>query len=380
MKIYLVGGAVRDQLLDIPVRERDWVVVGATEQAMLAAGYRRADNEFPVFLHPETGEEYALARTERKTGPGYRGFEVYAGPDVTLEQDLLRRDLTINALAQDEAGQLIDVCDGREDLDEGLLRHITPAFSEDPLRLLRVARFAAKLGQWGFRVAHGTYGLMKKMAACEDLQHLTAERVQVEMWKALAEPQPWRFFEVLHRCGALARLIPELAEVMGGQDSHQAAQGVDAMAALKRVVELTQDPVVRFGVAMFQAASLAEAPQRFVSGLRVGREAAELVQDLLELAPLQTAAREPVLLLRSAKRLCLNARPGRFEVCELAGRALWPDTMPAVLKGLALALGAFSEVDVRQFQAQGLQGADLGAALHAGHLEYLRARLVEESC
>ena len=217
MKIYLVGGAVRDKLLELPVKERDWVVVGATEQQMLAAGYRRADREFPVFLHRDTGEEYALARTERKTGPGYRGFEVHAGPDVTLEQDLLRRDLTINALALDERGELIDVCNGRQDLEEGLLRHITPAFVEDPVRLLRVARFAAKLGQWGFRVAHGTYGLMKKMAVSDDLLSLKAERLQVELWKALGEAQPWRFFEVLQRCGALARLLPELAQTLGEQ-------------------------------------------------------------------------------------------------------------------------------------------------------------------
>ena len=151
MKTYLVGGAVRDQLLGLAVRERDWVVVGAEAEALLALGFRRLNADFPVFLHPETGDEYALARTERKTGPGYRGFEVDAGPQVTLEQDLRRRDLTINALALDEGGELVDPLGGREDLDAGLLRHITPAFVEDPVRLLRIARFAARLGRWGFR-------------------------------------------------------------------------------------------------------------------------------------------------------------------------------------------------------------------------------------
>ena len=365
MKVYLVGGAVRDQLLELPVQERDWVVVGASEQEMQAAGFRRADTEFPVFLHPETGEEYALARTERKSGPGYRGFEIYAGPDVTLEQDLLRRDLTINALALDQAGQVIDLCDGREDLDEGLLRHIPPAFTEDPVRLLRIARFAAKLGQWGFRVSHGTYGLMKKMAASEDLANLTAERLQVEMWKALAEPQPWRFFEVLHRCGALTRLIPGLTLAMGGQDSHQKGPGGDAMAPLRRVVDLTPDPAVRFAVVMFRAAGLSQAADRFVTGLRVGREAAELLQDLLDLAPLQPDARDPVLLLRTVKRLRLTARPARYDACVLAGRALWPDSMPEVARCLKLAMQVVTEVDVRELQDQGLQGAALGAALCA---------------
>ena len=383
MKIYLVGGAVRDQLLELPVKERDWVVVGASEQQMLQAGFRHADTEFPVFLHPETGEEYALARTERKTGPGYRGFEVYAGPDVTLEQDLLRRDLTINAMALDEAGQLIDVCDGREDLDAGLLRHITPAFVEDPVRLLRVARFAAKLGQWGFRVAHGTYGLMKKMAASKDLLNLTRERVQAELWKALAEPQPWRFFEVLHRCGALTRLIPEMAIVLGRQDSHQAereADSVGGMVALRRVVELTAEPRVRFAVAMFLAASQSDAPQRFVSGLRVERQAMELLLDLLELAPLQSVRTDPERLLRTAKRLRLTTRPERLTACELAGRALWPETMPELARGLRLAVDALSEVDVGELQTHGLQGAELGAALFTRQLERLRARLIEQSC
>ncbi|PVV14754.1 MAG: rhodanese, partial [gamma proteobacterium symbiont of Ctena orbiculata] len=161
MKTYLVGGAVRDQLLDLPITERDWVVVGSSPEEMLAAGYRRADSEFPVFLHPETGEEYALARTEVKSGSGYKGFQVEYGPHITLEQDLLRRDLTINAMAISESGDFIDVCGGRDDLDNGKLRHITNAFTEDPVRLLRIARFAAKLGCWGFRVAHETNALMK---------------------------------------------------------------------------------------------------------------------------------------------------------------------------------------------------------------------------
>ncbi len=208
MKVYLVGGAVRDRLLGLAVGERDWVVVGATEAEMLRAGFVKVPAEFPVYHHPETGEEHALARVETKTGPGHRGFEVYAGPEITLEQDLRRRDLTINAMAEDADGRLIDPFHGRADLDAGLLRHVSPAFDEDPLRVLRVARFAARLGRWGFRVAHGTHQLMRYMSAGVDLRTLPAERVWQELEKALAEEQPWRFVEVLHRCGALGILVP----------------------------------------------------------------------------------------------------------------------------------------------------------------------------
>ena len=202
MKIYLVGGAVRDQLLDLPVRDRDWVVVGGSGEQLLARGLQAADAEFPVFIDPASGEEYALARREIKTGPGYKGFHIEAGPEVTLEEDLVRRDLTINALARDESGRLIDLFGGREDLDQGLLRHISPAFVEDPVRLLRTARFAARLGRWGFRVAHTTQGLLGQMAASGELRFLRPERVWREMKQALAEDQPWRFFEVLQRSGA----------------------------------------------------------------------------------------------------------------------------------------------------------------------------------
>lgn len=190
MEIYLVGGAVRDKLLGLPVRERDWVVVGATPQQMLDLGYKPVGKDFPVFLHPETGEEYALARTERKTGPGYTGFAFHAAPDVTLEEDLRRRDLTINAMAEDAAGNLIDPFNGREDLDAGLLRHVSSAFAEDPVRILRLARFKARFGKWGFKVAHGTHALMKRMVASGEVDALVPERVWAETLKALGEDRP----------------------------------------------------------------------------------------------------------------------------------------------------------------------------------------------
>jgi tRNA nucleotidyltransferase (CCA-adding enzyme) len=200
------------------------------------------------------------------------------------------------------------------------------------------------------------------------------------MWKALVEPQPWRFFEVLHRCGALSRLIPELAAVMGRQDSHQAGQDANPMAALKRVVKLTPEAPVRFAVTMFQPAIQSHAPERFIAGLRVDRQAAELLHDLLELAPLQAAGVDPGGLLRSAKRLRLSTRPQRHVACETAGRALWPDTMPEIARGLALAVDVLNEVGVQALRDQGLEGADLGKALHARQLESLAARLPVKSC
>ena len=246
MHIYLVGGAVRDRLLGLPVRERDWVVVGATPQEMLALGYRPVGKDFPVFLHPETKEEYALARTERKTGPGYTGFAVHADPDVSLEADLLRRDLTINAMAETPDGELIDPYGGKDDLENGILRHVSPAFAEDPVRILRIARFAARFSRWGFHVAHDTNKLLQSMVANGEVDQLVPERVWAELVKALAESVPVRFFEVLHGCGALARLFPELDPLYPAA-GHAATTPIHAvLPALQAAVRLTEEPAVRW--------------------------------------------------------------------------------------------------------------------------------------
>ncbi|MCH8931259.1 MAG: multifunctional CCA tRNA nucleotidyl transferase/2'3'-cyclic phosphodiesterase/2'nucleotidase/phosphatase, partial [Proteobacteria bacterium] len=215
MEIYLVGGAVRDRCLGLPVREKDWVVTEATPEEMLRLGYRQVGREFPVFIHPETGEEYALARTERKTAPGYKGFKVHASPEVTLVQDLQRRDLTINAMAVDSAGKLIDPCGGREDLEKKKLRHVSAAFKEDPVRLLRVARFAARFADAGFTIAEETMELMRGMVADGEADALVAERIWQETHTALQEPRPQVFFQVLRDCGALAVLFPELEALFG---------------------------------------------------------------------------------------------------------------------------------------------------------------------
>ncbi len=210
MKAYVVGGAVRDELLGLAVQDKDHVVVGATPEEMAAAGYKPVGKDFPVFLHPTTHEEYALARTERKSGRGYKGFTVYAAPDVTLEQDLARRDLTINAIAKADDGTLIDPFRGQQDVKDGVLRHVSEAFAEDPVRILRVARFAAR---FGFRVAEETLALMKTMVASGETDHLVPERVWQEFAKGLAEPKPALMFEVLESCGLRPKLLPELKQL-----------------------------------------------------------------------------------------------------------------------------------------------------------------------
>lgn len=213
MKVFCVGGAVRDQLLGLPVQDRDWVVIGATPEEMRARGFIPVGRDFPVFLHPQTHEEYALARTERKSGRGYHGFTFHTAPDVTLEEDLARRDLTINAIAQAEDGTLIDPYGGRADLERKLLRHVSPAFAEDPVRILRVARFAARYAD--FTLAPETLALMRTMVANGEVDHLVPERVWQELSRGLMETKPARMFETLRMCGALARLLPELDRLWG---------------------------------------------------------------------------------------------------------------------------------------------------------------------
>ena len=226
MKIYVVGGAVRDELLGLPVQDRDYVVVGATPEEMIDLGYKPVGRDFPVFLHPDTHEEHALARTERKTGRGYHGFEFHADPEVTLEEDLARRDLTINAMAQDEDGTLFDPFNGAEDLNAGILRHVSPAFAEDPVRILRLARFAAR---FGFDIAPETHELMREMVKAGEVDALVPERVWQELARGLMEERPSRMLEVLHESGALARIAPELGALF--EDASQAQSALDVLDA-----------------------------------------------------------------------------------------------------------------------------------------------------
>ncbi|MFR0689508.1 multifunctional CCA addition/repair protein [Enterobacterales bacterium AE_CKDN230030158-1A_HGKHYDSX7] len=250
MQIYKVGGAVRDRLLGIPFSDTDWVVVGASADDMLAQGYRPVGADFPVFLHPKTGEEYALARTERKSGRGYGGFTFYASPDVTLEEDLIRRDLTINAMAEDNDGNVIDPYLGRKDLEARLLRHVSPAFAEDPLRVLRVARFAARYAPLGFSVAPETLALMRELSESGELEALTAERSWKEISRALMESRPDVFIQVLRDCGALAVLMPEVDALFGVPQPPQHHPEVDTgehvLAVLRECARHNQPLSVRW--------------------------------------------------------------------------------------------------------------------------------------
>lgn len=250
MDIYLVGGAVRDHLLGRPVIERDYVVVGAEPDELLALGFRPVGKDFPVFLHPASGEQYALARTERKTGPGYYGFATHYAPDVTLEEDLARRDLTINAMAQSETGRIVDPHGGQRDLAARVLRHVSPAFAEDPLRVLRVARFAARFAPLGFTVAPETLDLMRGIAASGELAALVPERVWAETERALGEDRPAVYFEVLRDCGTLAAVFPEIDALYGIPQPPkwhpEIDTGLHTMQVLEVAAMLSPDTAVRF--------------------------------------------------------------------------------------------------------------------------------------
>ena len=250
MQIYLVGGAVRDALLQLPVTDQDWVVVGATPKTLLDQGYQQVGRDFPVFLHPKTQQEYALARTERKSGKGYTGFVCDFTPEVTLEQDLLRRDLTINAIAQDAQGNCIDPYHGFQDIKEKRLRHVSPAFIEDPLRVLRVARFASRFAHLGFTVAPETLSLMQEMVLRGELNHLTPERVWKEWEKSLSTKNPEIFLKTLRQCGALSVILPELDALFGVPQSEKSHPEVDTGAHIllvaQQAAQISQDKTVRF--------------------------------------------------------------------------------------------------------------------------------------
>lgn len=389
MDIYLVGGAVRDNLLGLAVKERDWVVVGATPEEMLKLGYRPVGKDFPVFLHPETHEEYALARTERKTAPGYKGFTVHASPEVTLEEDLQRRDLTINAIAQASDGTLIDPFNGRADLDQGLLRHVSKAFVEDPVRILRVARFAARFGKWGFKVAHGTHALMREMVQDGEVDHLVAERVWTETHKALSADQPRRYFEVLQACGALAVVFPELDRLFGvPQPAHHHPEidtGVHCMMVLEQAARLSNDPKVRFAALVHDLGkgTTPEAAwpshhgheqrsvglvQALCKRLRVPNEFRDLAVKVAQYHTHCHRALElkPSTLLDTLQNLDAFRQPQRLEEFLLActadsrGRTGHENSAYPQAALFRAAFTAAHRVDTKQLVAEGLQGTEIG--------------------
>ena len=406
MQIYLVGGAVRDRLLGRPGGDRDWVVVGSTPEAMTAAGYRPVGKDFPVFLHPDTHEEYALARTERKHGHGYHGFQVYAAPDVTLEDDLVRRDLTINAMAQDADGRVTDPHGGQRDLAARVLRHVSPAFAEDPVRILRLARFAARFAD--FTVADETMALMRQMVDDGEVDHLVAERVWQELARGLMEERPSRMFEVLRDCGALARLLPELDRLWGvpqRADYHpEIDTGVHVMMVLDMAARLQAPLSVRYACLGHDLGKGTTPPDilprhlghegRSVQLLRDVNERLRVPNDCRELA--EVVAREhgnihgsgnfgAAAVLRLLGRCDAWRKPQRFiEVllaceCDARGRLGYADQPYPQGERLHRALALGQAVDTARVSAEalarGLKGPAIGQAIDEAREAALSAGL-----
>jgi tRNA nucleotidyltransferase (CCA-adding enzyme) len=365
MQVYLVGGAVRDELLGLAVGERDWVVVGATPQEMEQRGYRAVGRDFPVYLHPQTHEEYALARLERKVAPGYRGFTTQFSPDVTLEQDLQRRDLTINAMARAPDGSLIDPFGGQRDLTRRQLRHVSAAFVEDPVRVVRVARFAARFAALGFTVAPETLGLMRRMVENGEIAALVPERLWRELDRALAEAMPEACFDTLQACGALAVLLPELSWDPSNR------------TALRAAVALSADPAVRFAalLATDEPAAITTLCER----LRVPGEYRELALAAAALTPrllgaANATAEQLVALLEAADAL---RRPRRFGQLLLVAqaRSAVPGQPPREL--LASALTVAARVALPPAQLKKLKGPEIGAQLRGGRIRAVQQLLGE---
>lgn len=365
MQVYLVGGAVRDELLGRHVAERDWVVVGATPEEMERAGFRAVGRDFPVFLHPRTHEEYALARLERKVGPGYRGFTTQFSPEVSLEQDLQRRDLTINAIARSAAGTLIDPFGGQRDLQARVLRHVSPAFAEDPVRILRVARFAARFAPLGFTVAPETLQLMRQMVDSGEVHALVPERVWRELERALGEGAPEAAFDTLQACGALPILMPELP------------WDVSAARALHGAIALSADPTVRWAALL--AATPPSAIQSLSERLRVPNEYRELALLTARLlGELSGLPREAPRVLQLLERADAFRRPERFAKLLLVAQAVSDQGSPAPVVAwplLAAALQTAAGVTLSSEQLATLQGPAIATALRSERERRLAALL-----
>jgi tRNA nucleotidyltransferase (CCA-adding enzyme) len=403
MQTYLVGGCVRDKLLGLEVKDHDWVVVGATPEQMLAQGFRPVGKDFPVFLHPKTQEEYALARTERKSGRGYHGFTVHAAADVSLEQDLARRDLTINAIAEAENGQLIDPYNGKADLTQGLLRHVSPAFVEDPVRVLRIARFAAR---FGFQVADETKQLIKQMIETGELEHLVSERVWQELFKALQTDKPSLFFTTLREVGALKVIFPEVDRLFGVPQHPkwhpEVDTGVHVMMVLDQAALLSDDVAVRFAAlchdlgkgltpadilpshAGHEATSV-ELTKSLCQRLRVPKETTSLAMKVAEFHTdvhlLFELDAERVLTVLEA--IDSFRRPERFEQYLLAGEADFRgrpgyETAPMPEKAAFTACyQAAAAIKAQPFVEQGLQGEAIATAIRTARIASIEKTLTQ---
>ncbi len=385
MEIYLVGGAVRDQLLGLPVTEHDYVVVGATPEELIQQGYRQVGKDFPVFLHPETNEEYALARTERKTGRGYKGFRVYAAPNVSLEQDLQRRDITINAMAQDQAGKIIDPFDGQKDLTAKKIRHVSEAFIEDPVRILRVARFSARLAPLGFTVAKPTMDLMRYMVDDGEVDHLVAERVWQEMVKALQAEKPSMFFRVLKECHALKVILPEIARLFHITSYSNVKKNMadDVFSLIDKDI----GPKIRFALLFSDVNSKTEASeediaylQQFCQRLRVPKQWTSLAKCVIRWHVIFPRVKQLTTkqLLTWLEHLDLLRRPKQFnqflQACQvIASKKLSKEKINHLTEYIQQASEIMKTIDIADIQKQGLTGSDF-----ADELRRLREQALEK--
>jgi tRNA nucleotidyltransferase (CCA-adding enzyme) len=404
MQTYMVGGAVRDALLGLPVNDRDWVVVGASPHEMITSGYLPVGKDFPVFLHPQTKEEYALARTERKTARGYHGFAFYAEPDVTLEQDLARRDLTINAMAQDESGRLVDPYNGQADLRDKVLRHVTHAFREDPVRILRVARFAARFDD--FSVAPETVALMRQMVEAGEADALVPERVWQELARGLMAAKPSRMFEVLRECGALERLLPEVDRLWGvpqrAEFHPEVDTGVHLMLVIDMAARLDAPLAVRFACLTHDLGKGTTPAGMLPKHIGHEQRSAELLQHVCERLRVPAECREladvvarehgnihrsgefnAAAVVRLLERCDAFRRPQRFELallaceCDARGRAGLEDRPYPQRGRLARALQAAQGVNTAEVAAaardKDLEGPRIGEMIHKARVRAVAA-------
>jgi tRNA nucleotidyltransferase (CCA-adding enzyme) len=400
MKVYKVGGAVRDKLLGLPVKDQDWVVVGSTPEELSELGYKPVGKDFPVFLHPDSKEEYALARTERKTAPGYKGFAFNTSTEVTLEEDLIRRDLTINALAEDDQSNIVDCFNGQEDLKAGILRHISPAFIEDPLRVLRVARFAAR---FNFQVADETGKLMQTISDSGELDALVAERVWTELERALNEKHPVRFFDVLRDCGALEKVFPEIDRLFGVPQPElhhpEIDSGIHTMMVLEQSCKLTEDPLIRFAALVHDLGKGTTPKAQWPSHRGHEERSVKLIHILCDRYRIPGRYRELAVIvarhhldchrikemradtiLRKLEAMDAFRRPERFEqfllACEadIRGRKGFENRPYPQAQYLQAAMAAADNIDTSIIQKENLSGKKIAEAIRK-----LRTSAIEDA-
>ena len=401
MEIYLVGGYVRDQLLGLETKDRDWVVVGSTADDMLKQNYRQVGKDFPVFLHPQTNEEYALARTERKTAAGYSGFSFHATADVTLEEDLIRRDLTINAIAQSDNGDLIDPFNGQADIKAKILRHVSPAFVEDPVRILRLARFAARFADLGFSIADETQKLMMEMVNNGEVDALVPERVWQETMQALRENTPSRYFEVLRDCGALKRLFPEIDRLWGvpQPEKHhpEIDTGIHTMMVLTQAAKLSDDAKVRFAALVHDLGKGITPKEQWPKHIEHESRGVPLVEALCDRYHIPNDYRELAVIvtryhlhyhraaelrddtfLKTLDSLDAFRRPERFELFLLAceadsrGRTGFENTHFEQAEIYRKVFNAAKAINAKELVALGLKGKEIKEELNKQRIQAIR--------